>query len=360
MTTEPPHESAVASLIVRLVAGLSFILAFGACGADDRSEALDALVTDAIEPTFVDFASSMADLDTAVVDLCASLDEQAVLDAGVALATARSVWSRSEPMWVGPVMERRSWADIDWPIKPDEIEDLITSDVDIDAEHIRTRVGADERGLQAVEYVLGDPADPAAAVAGLGDSRRCDYLQAVVSVAATEANLIQGDWAVTEGEEAARTIFVAEDSDAVDELVNGMVFLLEAMTDAELGKALGEMDREADPTAIVEGPAGHSLQDLRDHADGLRLVLVGASGDGGLSPLFEGDLTERLATALDAFDGAADVLDGPLATAVAERPADVSAMRAALKQVQVLVSTEVVSRLGVTIGFSDADGDSGG
>ena len=94
--------------------------------------------------------------------LCNNLSPDALRDARDALVDARAVWSYSEPMWVGPVMERRSWAVIDWPIVTDEIEELIAdTSIELDNERLSRRIGADQRGLGAVEYILGDPADEA-------------------------------------------------------------------------------------------------------------------------------------------------------------------------------------------------------
>ena len=47
-------------------------------------------------------------------------------------------------------------------------------------------------------------------------------------------------------------------------------------------------------------------------------------------------------------------------TAAADSPESVAAARDAIKAIRITVATEVVGRLGVTIGFSDADGDSSG
>ena len=134
------------------------------------------------------------------------------------------------------------------------------------------------------------------------------------------------------------------------------------MTDRELGRALGVMEGGADPTAIVEGPAGLGVVDLQARLEGLRAVLVGVDGEGGLGPLLGDDLTERLTAQTDEAAAAlADVaaLDVPLREAVETSPATVQAAMDALNALQVTVATEVVSRLGVTLGFSDADGDSG-
>ena len=65
------------------------------------------------------------------------------------------------------------------------------------------------------------------------------------------------------------------------------------------------------------------------------------------------DLAERIGAQADMAIAAAEAIDP------ARQPSIVAA-RDAVKDLQILVSTEAASHLGVTIGFSDADGDSSG
>lgn len=329
-------------------------------GAPDRAEVLEDLADEVIVPAYERLAVSTEALAGAAAELCSSLDPDALAAARRALEQARADWSYSEAVWVGPVMERRSWAVIDWPISAAEIEELIAdSSVEIDYDRLARRIGADQRGLGAVDYLLGPPGG--AALDDLADRRRCAYLAGVAEVAAAEAALLPADWTADfEGEGPYRAVFADPDGTGLDDVVNDAVFLLEAITDLELGIALGEMGSEADPSRIAEGPAGLGAADLAGKLEGLRAVLIGADETpGGLSPLLGGDLTGRLAAQLASAAAAVAAIEPPLLEAVAASPQTVSAARAAIKDLQVTVATEVVSRLGVTIGFSDADGDTG-
>ena len=332
------------------------------CGAGtpDRAEVLEDLADEVIVPAYERLAVSTEALAGATAELCSTLDPAALAVARRALEQARADWSYSEAVWVGPVMERRSWAVIDWPISAAEIEELIAdSSVEIDYDRLARRIGADQRGLGAVDYLLGPPG--AAALGELADRRRCAYLAGVAEVAAAEAALLPADWTADfEGEGPYRAVFADPDGTGLDDVVNDSVFLLEAITDLELGIALGEMGSEADPSRIAEGPAGLGAADLASRLEGLRAVLIGADETpGGLSPLLGDDLTGRLAAQLASAAAAVAAIEPPLLEAVAASPQTVSAARAAIKDLQVTVATEVVSRLGVTIGFSDADGDTG-
>ena len=329
-------------------------------GTPDRAEVLEDLADEVIVPAYERLAVSTEALAGATAELCSSLDPDALAAARRALEQARADWSYSEAVWVGPVMERRSWAVIDWPVSAAEIEELIAdSSVEIDYDRLARRIGADQRGLGAVDYLLGPPGG--AALDDLADRRRCAYLAGVAEVAAAEAALLPADWTADfEGEGPYRAVFADPDGTGLDDVVNDAVFLLEAITDLELGIALGEMGAEADPSRIAEGPAGLGAADLAGKLEGLRAVLIGADETaGGLSPLLGGDLTGRLAAQLASAAAAVAAIEPPLLDAVAASPQTVSAARAAIKDLQITVATEVVSRLGVTIGFSDADGDTG-
>ena len=336
-------------------------------GGPDRPAVLADLADEAIIPAYEQFEAAAADLRAAAARLCDAPGEDALADARTALDEARGAWSYSEPMWVGPVMDRRSWAVVRWPIAADEIEELIAdTSLTLDRDRLANRIGADQRGLGAVEHVLytdaGGSTGTADVLGALGDPRRCDYLRGVTAVIAEEGAILAAGWTESwDGGGPYREQFSAEDGDGLDSVVNDTLFLLEAMTDLELGPALGAMGSEVRLEAIDEGPAAAGVEDLTSRLEGARDVLIGGEASGmGLAPLLGDELTGRLRDQIGAARAAAEALDPPLRAAAAESPASVAAARDAIKVTQITVATEVVSRLGVTIGFSDADGDSSG
>ena len=322
-----------------------------ACGGPEppsRPEVLTTLANEVIVPGYEQAGAALGNLDRTVRQLCAAPDEAHLAEARVALADARRHWKGIEAIWVGPVMDRRSWALIDWPAKESEIRELIddTAGPVIEAAYIKDYVGADQRGLGTVELLLGGDA------AGL-PGRTCDYLRSAASVANAEMEAVLGLW--SEGD--AIDMLAA---DGVDPLVNDALFLTRRMGDMELGGALGALDRDAHPEAIVEGPIGLGVQDGLARLAGLRGVFLGTDGAGGLSPLLSDELAASLDADLSAAEAAWSAVPAPLRAAAVAQPDLVKAARAATKQLQITISTEVVSQLGVAVGFSDLDGDSGG
>lgn len=353
-----PRAAGAAAVLLMLAA---------ACGGDpDRPSVLADLADEIVIPAYEEFRADAGELSTATSRLCSDPSDGALSGARAALAEARGGWSYLGSMRVGPVMDRRSWAVVRWPVAVAEIEDLIAdSSIELDRDRLANRIGADQRGLGAVEHLLYDSGAPGTAdvVAALDDPRRCAYLRGVTEVIAEEASVVAAGWASSwDGGEPYREQFSEAGGEGLDSVVNDVLFLLESITDLELGAALGAMGSAPRPEAIDEGPAGAGVEDLVDRLDGARAVLIGGGDqpESGLAPLLGEDLAGRLKDQFVTARAAAETLEPTLRAAVVHSPAAVAAARDAIKAIQITVATEVVGRLGVTIGFSDADGDSSG
>ncbi|MDE0269147.1 MAG: imelysin family protein [Acidimicrobiaceae bacterium] len=372
------------SIVARLVLAVGFvaIFAFGCNNAPPaRSEVLADLADQVIIPAYGQFELDAKALHSSVVDLCASPNEELLSQARQTLKKTRNSWSHLEAMWVGPAMGRRSWAVVRWPVAVDEIEQLIADEaVVLDFDRFANRVGADQRGLGAVEYLLhhssrtvdkAEGADTAKTNASevdgeptvFADPRRCEYLLQITDVIQQEAIWLIDAWLESyDNGPAYKSQFSTAGSESLDSLVNDSLFLLEAITDLELGVALGVMGREANVEVIDEGLSGAGVEDLLHRLASAMIVLVGDDDTftRGLSPLLEDDLAARLRNSFVYAKTVINGLEPPLRQAVINTPAAVKAVREAIKDIQILLATEVVGYLGVQIGFSDADGDSSG
>ena len=379
-------------LLAAGVAGMLLATVVAACGDSppSRQNVLSDLADEVIIPAYDNFLNSSSSLAESVSDLCAFLAsnegvseraggatgtdgevgmseeagtansdaaEGALSSVHDALEASRASWSFSEAMWVGPVMERRSRAVIDWDIDAEQIEARIAdTSFALTADNLAGRVGADERGLSAVEYVVGSPSAPETAIAKLANPRYCEYLAAATQVVAAEAELLVSDWTTSfEGGPPYRTVLSNPDGSGIDDIVNGAFNLLRKTSDMELRQAAnGDLD------AVKEGPLGLGVADITEHLNGIRAVLIGTSGPMGLSQLLGDDITDRLVVRLDAADAAVSAITPPLRVAAADNPSSLNEAYEALKELQMTISTEAVSKLGVALGFSDTDGDSAG
>lgn len=331
-------------------------------GPPERPEVLGELADSAIVPAYDSAAREAAGLRAAVDDLCND-DAPAAEElsaAQEALAAARAAWLRTEAVWVGPVMQNRSWALVDWPVDPEGVEAGIADpELSTDPADLATRVGADTRGLRTVEYLLGPEDARATTLQALAGARRCSYLLGVTEVLAGEVESVDDAWR-GRGEPAGYPAAFVENPDALDEVVNDLIDIIRQIVDAELGAALGTGESEADPAAVVDGPLQLGVSDLSDRLEGISAVLVGDDDQPGLSSLLGDDLSRRIRQQFDDAREAISSVRVPLSEAVVEDPEAVAEARDAIDDLRVTLGAEVVSRLGVTVGFSDADGDSAG
>ena len=337
-----------------------------------RQEVLVRATDDLIVPRFRDVAQKMSALKDSLHALCDSPSQERLDAAKDAWRQARVPWMRSQAMWFGPAMDRRSRSYVDWaPIEPERIENMLEKRDSVDALYLREFLASTQRGLGSVEYVLfaGDDA----VLEGLAEpsSIRCQYLVALGDLVAEEMEGALADWT---GENAEGTAYAAyfngtaDDSligkSALNELVRTSVFMSRTITDMRLGKALGVDGFHADPTALLGGN-GHSIvADMRNQVLGMRDVYLGGEADSGygVSALARGlseDTDERMRSAFESALQAIDALEEPLRETIQSDPQPALEAHAALKHMQLTLSTDIVSLLDITVGFADTDGDGG-
>lgn len=317
-------------------AALAMLAVAAGCGDDppSRADVLGELADDVAVPGFESFAESASELAEQVDEMCESTDAEAIDETLASIEATRREWLTTQATWTGPVMERRSPAVVDWPIRVVDIEALIERSApgEIAADVIGNNVGADTRGLTAMRWVLAHDdvtellRDDVAELPG--DQRWCDYLRANAAVITSEADLIVGDWTDDGGDAFDDVIADETEADSwLEMLVNDSIFLVHRLTEEPRDEGdLPPVDVTTDRGAQLEG-----IDEVYDALDGLL-------GD---------ELAERLDEEIEAAEeafAAGDLDEG----------------RARAADVEATLATEVAARLDVTIGFSDADGDSAG
>ena len=301
--------------------------------------------------------------------LCAAPSDSALAEAQEAWRDARVAWSHTAAWGFGPLMDRRSLRQIDWyPVEPERIETMLVERPATTDDDVRNVLSSTQRGLGAIEYLLFSDA----ALVRLSDqsSPRCGYLTALGRVASSELGAVLHEWDVARetgppykdfltGRSASSMLTSA----AVAEVVRTQVFLARAIMDMKLGAVLGIRGDPSDPATFSDGPGQNALEEIRAELEGMRDVYVGAGQEGSLGisqlvvPLSSG-ADERVRGHFDAVLAAVDAVEGPLGAAALDRPEQVQAVFDAMAELRRAINTEVVSLLGVAVGFSDTDGDS--
>ena len=344
-------------------------LAAAACvgGALSDKEVLVALTDEVVVPAYHQLAADAAELDNTAASLCSSPVEAALEDTRQAWRSARASWLESSAMSFGPVMDRRSESLLDWsPTNTEAVEEaLADAGFSTSADQVRNSYSAGRRGFGAIEHLLFRKG----ALKELSDTpAACAYLTALTQVTREETAGILMDW--TGGGELGtpyqdyftdRASLSLIPGDAVEEVVRTQVFLIRDIVHMRMAAALGLRDDGQDLTAIPGNAADNGLADLRNELAGMQRVYEGAGADSlGISALvrpLSGETDRRLREQFVAAIEAVDAVEGPLRVAIAERPEQVNVLYDRLADIQLTLATEVVSLLGVSVGFSDTDGD---
>lgn len=310
-------------------------IAASAWSADDLAAALE---HDWHGPRSAAFAQAAAALDTAVAAYCsapAGLAEASLDAARQRWLSALSSWERLAGVAVGPVLERRAQRAIDFtPTRPRLIEKAIRSAPQTPA--AMELIGTPAKGLPALEWLLWtQPAAPT--------TPACAYAVQVAADLGREAGALA----------AARPQTVAEAA-LVAELVNQWVGGIERLRWHGMEMPVRVALTAAAPVApdFPRRASGASAVAWAAQWDALRTLAEAGeySLAGQLRRHGRADVADALVAEVAATDTAMQALsdaDNPALLAAAQR-------LAALKQ---RVENAVAPALGVSIGFSDADGD---
>ena len=331
-----------------------------------RAEVLESLTAQVILPGYGATVSALAQMEQSVDAMCAD-PTQAGLDAARQdWRAARQAWLRTESYRFGPAMDRRSVSLLDWwPIEADKADALLDDEEEVTEERVLEYLPATQRGLNVLEHLLFGPGS-AALADGSGAEGRCPYLRSLASVARNEADGILAEWQGTEAGRGYAAYFDGTgslallDSEAEAEVVRSLVFQVRAIANMRLGAALG-IDGEADTSAIPGGDADNTREDLLSQLDSIEAMYRGAEGGLGLSARVASVSEEtdaRMLAAIDSTIAAASSLDGSIIAQLEADPGQVRMVYDSMKELQRVLNTEIVSLLGVSVGFSDTDGDS--
>ena len=343
---------------------------FSACGSSKGPSDKDVLISltdEVIVPAYQAVASDAADLKQSVDALCNGASAATLEATRQSWRDARASWMRSESTWFGPVMDRRSTRLLDWsPTDTSGIDETLESGIAPSVEEAREILGSDRRGFGAMEHLLFG--SDILADQGQGQTG-CAYLSSLAAITKDETAAILSEWIDgAEGRAPHRDYFSDRadvsilPSSAIADVVRVQFFLIRDIVDVRLANAMGLRQDPADLSVIPGNAADNGLEDLRNELMGMRDVYLGVGEDGlGISHLvsqLSEDTDIRLRGQFDAAIAAIDSVDGSFYEAVVQRTPQVQNLYDLLADVQRTIGTEVVSLLGVSIGFTDTDGDS--
>jgi hypothetical protein len=330
-----------------------------------------------IVPVYREFHARAQALTSAARAMCqapaaASLD--AAQDAWLA---ARGPWKQSEAFAFGPVVDLRADTAVDfWPIRVSSIEAELAK-TDPVPEGYAAALGDTVKGLPVLEYLLFDPAgDDAAVLARLADTagqatRTCAYAVALAVDVEARARALVDAWDPAKGDFAGELARAGVDSQtyperarAINAVVNAFVLLVQEVEGVKLATPLGLRNAgEPQPELAESWRSDGSRQDMLDNLAGVRsMYMTSYAGRTGVSfhdavAALDADLDAAIVAQLDATEAAVAAITLPLDQAVIDTPALVNAAFESSKELFRLMAVDMATVLGVTLGFSDNDGD---
>lgn len=373
-------------LLIKLTTGAA-LLATGllplACGKKDpaptndfasfdRQGMLQNLATNVVLPAFTEFAAKTDSL----VAQAGSFGQQPT---ATGLAATQALWLRTalaykrcEAYQFGPLQAQQLAAQLDfWPTRPANTEALLAANATID-QTLLAQQGVSVKGLAALEYALyHDGSDAALARFGTAAdaTKRRAYLLAVAQDLSAKAHQVRDAW-----QNGYATTYAQQDeldiNGSVNQTANQLIILIEFLKNTAVGVPAGKKDGTVHADQVEAYESGTSTAHLLSDLTSVERLLTGAGPAGstgpGLNALLDHlgaqsgsqPLSAAILAQLADCRAKASALNGmPLTQAVQQNPAGATALYDSLKKLLVLTKVDMVSAVGVTLTFSDNDGD---
>ncbi len=340
--------------------------------AQDPRPVLAALVGNVVLPTYQALDERAEILRVSATELAMAPSEASLAKTRDAFVATRAAWKKSEAFRVGPPEVTRIGAAIDyWPASADAIGRAVASPTSRTKEGVDA-LGANAKGFMALEFLLFDSASSHATVlpaltTGPDAEARRSYVRALAESLRGESRKLLALWSPSgqnlSAELAEGRGFFVSGKVAVDQIVRQLVFTSIAIESTRLGKPLGRQNGGTIVPSLEESPRSDgSLRDLESALAGIRAIYRGEGLDdeAGIDDLVRAKspaIDQHVVRELDSARAALLAIPPPLRVALRDAPASVTAAFDASRKLKSTLATELVSALGVTLTFSDSDGD---
>lgn len=325
----------------------------------ETAEVLTALSDEVIVPGYVALDEDLRALTSATDRLCREPSGEALEQARSAWRDAVDSWTYTTPLGIGPAMEQRLMSAVAFAPRWSSITKLLDGDHAVDVASVRD-LGANVRGIFAVEHGLWDEGADSLTTATPEGARRCEYLHSIATLASEAASDVLADWQGSGG-----SAFVDADGSGPEEsvalLLNSLTHRVKAIDEQGLRDLAAAQSYDDLDDGRRDGPGGYAVAEHQGALSGASAAI--GSGSNGLvglvrarSPETADRLEAAAAAAVDAVEALPDSAEA-LYAGGDEMAARVDAASEAVAALKVLLVTEVASQMGVTITLSDGDGD---
>jgi predicted lipoprotein len=355
----------------RAVAAMFLAASLTSCGPGfDRGAMLGQIVDAVILPGNAALTAAAGSLDAAARAFAASPSQET-------LAAVRSEWYATEIAWkrvemyqfpgmllIHNAIETR-------PARVPFIEGLVDSASDstaaapLDPARIES-LGSTSKGLGAIEYLIFEsPQHESPILEAFQEPARGELLVALTGNLAAKTAELQRFW-TSEGQNYGQA-FRENDSEGADIqssislLANRLIEMYEMVMQRKFGVPMGRTtDGVPDPESVESPLTGRSLDLLVANLESvLRTFDTGLDDyvayiqDAPPEESLAADIHAQFARVFEALGR----IGAPLEVAVVEDPAAVAAAYEEMRPLLVYLKTDMAAQLGITVTFSDADGD---
>ncbi|MHA6246800.1 imelysin family protein [Pontibacter sp. CAU 1760] len=337
----------------------------------DRQAMLANYSTNLILPAYESLNTSTTALETAVGAFTASPSVANLTAARTAYQAAYKNWQQVSVYNFGPADEQLLRTNLNiYPTATAEIE----ANINAGTYDLQTASNLDTKGFPALDYLLYSAATAEEVVARYttGDkaANRKKYLEDVTSLIKQRTAAVYSGWTSGNFADTFQKSTGTAVGSAIGSLVNELNSDIDLTKRAKIGIPSGRFTAgSALPEKVEAYFSKTSLELLKQNIRAEKAIFMGQSASGanglGLDDYLDhvgasyngGQLSDAVEAQFDAALAAAEAIQGPLSEAVTTQPAAVTKAYDALQKLIVLTKTDMPAALGVTITYTDNDGD---
>ncbi len=349
------------------------VLLYAGCDKDsgsneliaDQTALLTNLSDNVIVPSYQNLVSLNSTLKASVETFLADVSLENLISVQNALKAARLGWQDCMMFDFGPASTNGLASTLNiFPIDKLTIENNIQNG----NFSVNAAAASDERGYQAISYLVhgGETDQDLVAQFDNSDNRKT-YLLTITDLILQNSVATLDDWE-NEYQQTFKDSQGTDVGSSLGQLVNALTQTLERNTrDAKLGIPVGLRSLGIPNPDRVEGLyTPNSVEFLVRNLNAYKNLFTGtSSGDGLLDYLDEieaktidnENMSANILAQLDACIVAAELIQEPLYIEVVDNPEQTNATIAELQRLLVLIKTEMVSAIGISITYQDNDGD---
>ncbi|MCK8044413.1 iron-regulated protein A precursor [Shewanella sp. 1CM18E] len=287
------------ALAIALISALS---ACGGSGSDDTAivepdtgfsfaatEMITNLTDEVIVAGYSDLAASGEAMLQATQTLVNTPTQANLLAAQQAWKAARQPWEQGESHIFGPVDSLGIDPHLDsWPLNTTDLTTVLANNTGFDAETIKGW-NDDVQGFHTMEYLLfGDGvADNSKDISELTANER-DYLMGLAEVFRDYAKTLDDAWLISYDGQSGKAYgellknsgadgntFYSSEVGVVEELINGMIGIVDEVGNGKIADPFGDSLAKADTSKVESQYSWNSLTDFSDNIIGVRNVYLG-------------------------------------------------------------------------------------